>query len=195
MSNKLRSLGSVAGATRGILLTGGTNATPIVGTFTAGHRMKDGDRIGVVGVTGLTAANGDWTVQRATDTTYRLLGSRGNGVFGGTAVVAALMDLTPHQQNHAAVVALGQTFGQAVLVGTLVIEGADNRKADNTNFQYTDSAGALVDGFVSALKSGEVAIPAVTAGGSMFVEVDLKRYMTVRCSAYTSGGASAVIIA
>lgn len=196
MSLKTRSLGSVASAARGILATSGTNATPIVGTFTAGHRMKDGDRIGIVGVTTLTAMNGDWTVKRATDTTYQLLGSRGNGAFAGTAVVAALMDETPFQPRHSALVLVGQTPGAAVLVGTVVVEGADQRKSDNTEFGYTDSAGAYASGFTSALKSGEVAIPAASAGmGGFALEVNLFRYMTFRCSAYTSGGATALLAA
>jgi hypothetical protein len=62
MSLKLRSLGLMGSAARGILITGGTNATPIVATITAGHRLKDGDRIAIAGVTTLTAMNGDFSV-------------------------------------------------------------------------------------------------------------------------------------
>jgi hypothetical protein len=194
MSTKLRSLGTVSAAARGIVVTSGTNATPIVATITAGHRLKDGDRIGIVGVTGLTAMNGDWTVKRVTDTTYQLLGSKGNGAYGGTAVAAALMDLTPHQEKHAALCLIGQPSG-AVLVGTLVIEGATQRKSDNTEFGYTDSSGNYASGFTSALMSGEVAIPAATAGQVIALEVSLMRYMTLRASAYTSGVAGAWLAA
>jgi hypothetical protein len=192
MSLKSRSLGSVASAARGILITSGTNATPIVATVTAGHRLKDRDRIAIAGVTTLTAMNGEWSVERVTDTTYKLLGSAGNGAFAGTAVVAVLCDETPFLPRHSAVVLIGQPSG-AVLVGTLVLEAADS--VDATQFYYTNSSGVATAGFKSALKSGEVAIPAATAGQGLGVEVDLSRYMTLRASAYTSGVASAQLLA
>ena len=194
MSNKTRSLGTCSSAARGILITSGTNATPIVATVTAGHRLKNDDRIGIVGVTTLTAMNGDWSVERVSDTTYKLLGSRGNGAFGGTAVVAALMDNSPFHARHSALLLIGQPSG-AVFVGTLVVEGADLRKSDDTEFGYTDSSGNYASGFTSGLKAGEVAIPAATAGQVMGFEVELKRYMTLRCSAYTSGVASGMLVA
>jgi hypothetical protein len=62
---KLNSLGTVSSAARGILITGGTNATPIVATLTAGHRQHNGDRIAIQGVTTLTAMNGEFTLQRS----------------------------------------------------------------------------------------------------------------------------------
>lgn len=193
MSLKMRSLGTMSSAARGILITGGTNATPIVATVTAGHRLKNGDRIGIVGVTTLTAMNGDWSVSAVAATTAALDGSAGNGAFGGTAVVAVLCDQTPFLPRHSAIAMLSQPSG-AVLVGTIVFEGADLRKSDNTEFQ-SDVSGVPTSGFVSALKSGEIAIPAATAGQIIAVEVDLKRYMTVRCSAYTSGVAQGQLLA
>lgn len=193
MSLKLKSLGSMSSAARGLLITGGTNATPIVATVTAGHRLKNGDRIAIVGVTTLTAMNGDWTVSAVAATTAALDGSAGNGAFGGTAVVAVLCDVTPFLARHSAVALLGQPSG-AVFVGTVVYEKADLRKADNTEFQ-SDVAGVPTSGFVSALKSGEIAIPAATAGQVIGVEVDLGRYMTVRASAYTSGVAQGMLLA
>lgn len=194
MSLKLRSLGTMSSAARGILISSGTNATPIVATVTAGHRLKNGDRIGIVGVTTLTAMNGDWSVSAVAATTATLDGSAGNGAFGGTAVVAVLCDQTPFMAKHSALAALMQPSG-AVLVGTVVFEKADQRKSDNTEFGYTDSSGNYASGFTSALKSGEIAIPAATAGQIIGVEVDLARYMTVRCSAYTSGVAQGVLVA
>ena len=83
-----RSLGQIGAAVRGIVATGGTNAAPIVATLTAGHGLKNGDRITITGVTGLTAMNGDWTVAAAAATTIALEGSVGNGTFGGTPVIA-----------------------------------------------------------------------------------------------------------
>lgn len=190
MSLKLRSLGTMSSAARGILITGGTNATPIVATVTAGHRLKDGDRIAIAGVTGLTSMDGDWRVKSVAATTATLDGSAGNGAFGGTAVVAVLCDETPFLQRHSAIAGLNQPSG-AVFVGTVVFEKADS--VDATQFYYTNSSGVATAGFASALKTGEIAIPAATAGQIIEVEVDLARYMTVRASAYTSGVAQGVL--
>jgi hypothetical protein len=197
MSLKMRSLGTMSSAARGILITGGTNATPIVATITAGHRLKNGDRIGIVGVTTLTAMNGDWTASAVAATTVTLGPpeiSAGNGAFGGTAVVAVVCDKTPFLPRHSAIALLTQPSG-AVFVGTVVYEYADSHKSDETNFQYTNSSGVATDGFNSALLSGEIAIPAATAGQIIGVEVALGRYMTARCSAYTSGVAQGQLIA
>jgi hypothetical protein len=192
MSIKQRSLGSVSSAARGILITGGTNATPIVATITAGHRLKNNDRISIAGVTTLTSMNGDWSVDTVAATTLNLTGSVGNGAFGGTAVVAVLCDRTPFNARHSAIVMINQPSG-AVFVGTLVFEGADS--VDATQFYYTNSSGVATAGFSEALGSGEIAIPAATAGQVMALEVSLRRYMTMRASAYTSGVAGGVLMA
>lgn len=192
MSIKQRSLGTCSSAARGILITSGTNANPIVATVTAGHRLKNGDRIGIAGVTTLTAMNGDWSVSSVGATAATLDGSAGNGAFGGTAVVAALCDQSPFLPRHSAIAMINQPSG-AVFVGTLVFEGADS--ADATQFYYTNSSGVATAGFTSALKSGEIAIPAATAGQSVALEVSLFRYMTMRASAYTSGVAGGVLLA
>lgn len=193
MSIKVRSLGSVASAARGILITSGTNATPIVATVTAGHRLKNGDRIAIAGVTTLTAMNGEFTAASVGATVATLEGSAGNGAFAGTAVVAVVCDRTPFQSRHSALVNIGNTPGQAAFVGTLVLEYADS--VDATQFYYTNSSGVATAGFNSALQSGEIAIPAATAGIGMSLEVNLSRYMTCRASAYTSGGANVQIAA
>jgi hypothetical protein len=192
MSLKQRSLGTVSSAARGILITSGTNATPIVATVTAGHRLKNDDRIAIAGVTTLTAMNGDWTLGSVATTTAALLGSAGNGAFAGTAVVAVLCDTTPLMRGHSAIAMINQPSG-AVFVGTLVFDAADS--VDATQFYYTNSSGVATAGFKDALKSGEIAIPAATAGQAMALEVNLSRYMTMRCSAYTSGVAGGVLLA
>jgi hypothetical protein len=191
MSIKQKSLGSVASAARGILITSGTNATPIVATVTAGHRLKNDDRIAIAGVTTLTNMNGDWSLDAVGATAATLRGSVGNGAFAGTAVVAALCDRTPFNPRHSAIAMINQPSG-AVLVGTVVFEYADS--VDATQF-YNTVAGVATAGFASALQSGEIAIPAATAGQGMSVEVSLARYMTFRASAYTSGVAGAVLMA
>lgn len=192
MSLKLRSLGTVSAAARGIVISGGTNATPIVATITAAHRLKNGDRIGIAGVTTLTSMNGDWSVSAVAATTVSLDGSAGNGAYGGTAVVAALMDRTPHMAKHSGVLTVTQPSG-AVFVGTAVVEVADS--VDATQFYYTNSSGVATAGFADGLMSGEIAIPAATAGQAIQVEVMLRRYMTFRASAYTSGVAAATVAA
>ena len=193
MSIKVRSLGSVASAARGILITGGTNATPIVATVTAGHRLKNTDRIAIAGVTTLTAMNGDWTGASVGATAVTLEGSAGNGAFAGTAVVAIVCDRSPFHARHSAQVSINNTPGQAAFVGTMVIEYADS--VDATQFYYTNTSGVATAGFFSALQSGEIAIPAATAGMGMTLEVNLSRYLTCRASAYTSGGANVQIAA
>lgn len=191
MSIKQVSLGTCSSAARGILITGGTNATPIVATLTAGHRLKNLARIAIAGVTTLTSMNGDFSLDTVAATTANLTGSVGNGAFGGTAVVAALCDRTPFLPRHSALAQINQPSG-AVFVGTLVFEYADS--VDATQF-YNTVAGVATAGFASALQSGEIAIPAATAGQVMALEVSLARYMTMRCSAYTSGVAGGVLCA
>lgn len=188
---KQRSLGTCSSAARGILITGGTNATPIVATVTAGHRLKNGDRIAIAGVTTLTAMNGEWSASSVAATAATLDGSAGNGTYGGTAVVSVLCDKTPFLPRHSAIAMVNQPSG-AVFVGTLVFEMADS--IDATQHYYTNSSGVATAGFQSALLSGEIAIPAATAGQSVALEVSLSRYMTMRASAYTSGVAGGVLL-
>lgn len=184
---KYNSLGTVSSAARGILITGGTNATPIVATVTAGHRQNNGQRIAIQGVTTLTSMNGEWTIGSVGATVATLLGSAGNGAFGGTAVVAKVMDTTPFIAKHSAVAFTGDIGVAVIFIGTVVIESADS--VDGTQFLYTNSSGVATAGFKDALLSGEIAIAAqtVVGGGSCPVEVQLSRYMALRCSAYTSG--------
>lgn len=195
MSLKLNSLGTMSSAARGILITGGTNATPIVATVTAGHRQRNGERIAIQGVTTLTSMNGEWTIGSVGATAATLLGSAGNGAFGGTAVVAKVMDTTPFEAKHSAVAMVADLGVAVILIGTFVIEAADS--VDGTQFLYTNSSGVATAGFKDALLSGEIAIPAqtVVGGGSCHVEVMLSRYMTARCTAYTSGTAIAALMA
>lgn len=178
MSIKVQSLGAVAAAANGITCSTTTNATPIVATFGANHGLKNGDRIVLSGITGNTGANGEWEIESTGANTFKLLGSVGNGAHGGTAVVAVLADRTPFMKGHAAMAIVGDTPGGAVLVGTVLIESSD----DNSTF--ADAKG-----------TGQVAIPAATAGIHYALEVALKKYMRFRASAYTSGGACAQLMA
>jgi len=175
---KTRGIGAVAAAANGITCSSTTNATPIVATLGANHGLKNGDRISISGITGNTAANGQWTVSSVGATSATLDGSSGNGVHAGTAAVSVLCDQTPFMPRHSAVAAIGTTPGGAVLVGTVLVEGSDDDAS-----------------FASALASGLIAIPAVTAGLGVALEVKLQRYMRLRASAFTSGGAQASLLA
>lgn len=64
------------------LITGTTNATPIVVT-SAAHGLSNNDMVGVLGVGGNTAANGIWSVANVATNTFELAGSTGNGAYTG----------------------------------------------------------------------------------------------------------------
>ncbi len=66
-------------------VTGATNASPIVITSPS-HGLTTGERVNISGVTGNTAANGDWTITVIDASSFSLNGSTGNGdyISGGT---------------------------------------------------------------------------------------------------------------
>jgi hypothetical protein len=171
MSMKVVSLGAVASAVEGITCSSSTNATPIVLTIAPStkHRIKDGDRIGVAGITGNTAANGDFTASATAATAVTLLGSVGNGTHGGTAVLRQVMDTTPHMKRHSAACFINP-LDTAAFVGTISVDGSDDNVTAN---------------FATALTSGALALGANV--GHLVVEVKLSSYMRLICSAYTSG--------
>jgi hypothetical protein len=70
-------------------LSAATNATPIVCTTGTPHGLTTGNVVTVAGVTGNTNANGTKRVNVLSATTFELVGSAGNGVFGGTGTVVA----------------------------------------------------------------------------------------------------------
>lgn len=197
MSIKSLSLGSAAAAAAGIVISGTTNATPVVATFGAGHGLKDGDRVAVAGITGNTGANGVFGLKFTGTNTAQLVGSAGNGVHGGTPRVAVLCDKTPVMKGHSATLA---TFGN--LVGTLDIEAYDS---------YADfAAGSNVAGISAPAASGGAlgvtnsngsgAAPAkssvVLAATNAGIELELAplpRYLRAVVSAYTSGTGGAVV--
>ena len=168
MSTKMQSLGVIAGGTahEGLRVTGGTNATPIVLTINAGHGLKVGDRARVAGITGLTAANGEWTLSAVAATTVTLEGSVGNGTFGGTATTRVLCDKTPFMKGHDASAFVGSTDAYD---GTVIVEGSD----DDTTYATAVKGSALV-----------------STQDNVFVEVSLARYMRFRSSAAGTTGAS-----
>lgn len=180
MSNKVISLGRCASAAAGITISAATNATPIVATIapSTDHGLKNGDRISIGGVTGNTAANGDWTVSSIAAAAVTLPGSVGNGTYGGTPAVSVLMDNTPHMKAHAASCELHT----AAFSGTVLVEGGTTVDSTNSVTDFAD------------VKKG-LALSANQSIGGFSFEVDLKRYMRLRCSAYTSGGIGATLVA
>jgi hypothetical protein len=199
MSTKVQSLGSAGSAVAGILITSGTNATPIVATVTAGHGLKNGDRIAIAGVTGLTAMNGVWTLGSVGATTATLLGSVGNGAFGGTAVVGVVFDKTPFMKGHAATL---QMSGVA-LVGTMAIRAfasyADFALATQANPggaeapvqdpAWTNTAGNATTTPASSTLVATAAAPINTT------ELKCQYIMQAVCTAFTSGVMNPRIVA
>lgn len=188
MSNKVISLGSAGSAAAGIVVSGSTNATPIVITLTAGHGQKDGSRLAISGITGNTAANGEWTLTSVGATTATLVGSVGNGTHGGTVRAAVINDVTPMMRNHSAAMHLGGN-----LVGTLDIEAyesyadfaAGQNNAGATAPVLTPSMGTNSAG--SASTPAKTTITAAATNAGFATEVKLARYMRAVVTAYTSG--------
>jgi hypothetical protein len=70
-------------------VTGATNATPIVITTSAAHGLFSGTLVNIAGVTGNTAANGEWRILLLSPTTFSLDRSVGSGAYvaGGTGTI------------------------------------------------------------------------------------------------------------
>ena len=197
MSTRTLSLGSAGSAVAGILVTDGTNASPIVITITAGHGLKNGDRIAIAGVTGNTGMNGIWTLASVTATTAVLVGSVGNGTTAGTIVAGVVCDKTPFMAGHNATL----HFGDSALVGTVFVDSF----ANFTDFAAGDNetggeVGPVVDDISYTQAAGSTTVPcssskAFTAGTTYPVTVKLGYIMKLRCSAFTSGVVRGVLVA
>lgn len=187
MTIKTTSLGRAVAAAAGITISAATNATPIVVTLGATSGLKDGDRIAIAGITGNTAANGEWPLKMLTPTTAQLVGSVGNGAFGGTAKVAVINDVTPNMAKHSNALNIAGN-----LVGTIDIEAYDSY-ADfvaGTNASGT-AAAPITSPAVGTNSAGSGAAPAKTTivnpDSGMVCEVKLARYMRAVVTAFTSG--------
>jgi hypothetical protein len=201
VSLKAKSLGSAGSAVQMLLVTGGTNATPIVATFAANSGLKSGDRVAIAGITGLTAMNGIWTVEMVTATTYKLLGSVGNGTYGGTPRCAQVFDQTPTMQNHSAVLQFGGNLVGTVtltayaslaeftandnsLLGTVVAPVVSSSVQGVTNTNATSAS--------SSTKATSALVLAATNAGSEY-EVKLPYILHAEVTAYTSGTGIATV--
>lgn len=190
MTIKTTSLGRAAAAAALLTISAATNATPIVITLNANHGLKDTDRLAIAGVTGLTAMNGEFSLKFTGQNTAQLLGSSGNGAFGGTPRVAVINDMTPNMAKHSNALNIGGT-----LVGTLDIEAYDIYAdfAAGTNASGTATAPAL-SGSVGTNTAGSGAAPAKTTivnpDAGMVFEVKMPRYLRAVITAFTSGSAN-----
>lgn len=194
MSVKTTSLGSAGSAVAGILISAATNATPIVLTLAAGHGLKNGDRLAVSGITGNTNANGEWTLASVTATGATLVGSVGNGAYGGTPRAAVIFDTTPMMRNHT-----GSMWIAGNGVATLDVEAYESY-ADFAAGQ--NNAGAIAPvlspsgvtnsaGSTTTPAKSTIGLVATNAGFGF--EVKLARYMRAVLTAYTSGTAGVFV--
>ena len=204
MAIKALSIGSAGSAVGMHLVTGGTNATPIVATFAANSGLKTGDRVAIAGITGLTAMNGEWTLEAVTATTFKLLGSVGNGTYGGTPRCALIFDKTPHMEDHSMYLQtqgnlvgsiLLESFGSYsefaaganALLGTVtppVVAGASTGIVTNTTATSASS---------STIASSTIALAAINEGFGC--EIKPAKYLRCSVSAYTSGTGAGAILA
>ncbi|APW37152.1 hypothetical protein RD110_08035 [Rhodoferax koreense] len=169
-------------------MSGATNATPIVITLGAGHGLKNDDRIAIAGITGNTNANGTWSLANVTATTAVLLGSSGNGAYGGTPRVGVVFSHTPHMKQHSMNCA---AWGNGV--ATLDIESyaslADFAAGSNNDGAsapvMAPSIGVASAGSNSTPAKSTVTLTAATSG----VEFEIKPNIIMRAvlTAYTSG--------
>ena len=201
MSLKALSLGSAGSAVQMLLITGGTNATPIVATFAANSGLKTGDRVAIAGITGLTAMNGIWEVEFVTATTYKLLGSVGNGTYGGTPRCAQVFDKTPNMRGHSGVLQFGGN-----LVGTVTLT------AYQSLAEFTANDNSLLGTVVAPVKSSSVqgvtntnatsassstkatsALVLAATNSIGYHEINIPLILHAEITAYTSGTGSAVV--
>jgi hypothetical protein len=198
MAIKAKSLGSAGSAVQTLLITGGTNATPIVATFAANSGLKTGDRVAIAGITGLTAMNGIWTLEAVTSTTFKLLGSVGNGTYGGTPRCAQVFDQTPLHAGHAAKLSMqGNLVGTITLtafaslaeftandnslLGTVVAPVQSSAVQGVTNTNATSAS--------SSTKATSALVMAATNAASQY-EIKLPYILHGEITAYTSGTGS-----
>lgn len=195
MSLKLASLGTAGSAADTLTISGSTNATPIVVTFGAGHGKKTGDRVAIAGITGNTAANGEWALNFTGTNTAQLVGSVGNGTHGGTPRVATIFDHTPLHRAHSGVLSLGGN-----LVGSLTLTAFESYAefAANDNSGLGAVSAPLVSGGATGVTNTNAtsassstkatSVIAITAAmQGLELEVKMPRYLHSAVSAYTSG--------
>lgn len=198
---KALSLGSAGSAVQMLLISGATNATPIVITVAANSGLKTGDRVAIAGITGNTGANGIWELEAVTATTFKLLGSVGNGTYGGTPRCAQVFDRTPTMKGHTGVM---QFAGN--LVGTVTLTAyaslAEFTANDNSlgGFVAAPVKSSAVQGVTNtnatsastSTKATSALVLAATNAGSEY-EINMPYILHAEVTAYTSGTGIATV--
>lgn len=192
---KIRSLGVCTGVARGMVITGASNATPIVATVT-GNRFQAYERVGVFGVATNTAANGIWTYARINATTGNLVGSAGNGAATMTnAVIAAIMDVTPFMRGHSAVAHAHMTANQLPFDGTFAVMGSRLGATDAQILASNSTTLATYFEDIATADGRAFSVGGPTNDGiDEYREVKLRKWMYLNCSAHTAGGVEVDII-
>lgn len=200
MSIKVRSLGTAVAATRGITVSALSNASPVVATFNARSRVKDGERFALFGTTGNTGANGIFEIDSMEYSGYtaNLKGSVGNGTATLTkTVVACVFDKTPFMKGHSAAVKVAKAVDSIAFDGTFAIMGVNDDLAAATDDAILASdSDDLATYFESVVDGEPFTVPGATNDGSDEIrEIKLRRFMYLNVSSYTAGGIDADILA
>lgn len=201
MSTKVKSIGSAGSAADLIVVSGSTNATPIVITVAADSGLKTGDKLAIAGITGNTAANGIWELVAVTATTFQLKGSAGNGAHGGSPRAAQVFDQTPLMANHSAKLAMN---GNLVGTVTLTAFGSYREFAANDNSLggavtapvQSDAAQGVTNTDATSASTSTKATSAIVMAATnagMEVEVKLPYILHGAITAYTSGTVSCAV--
>ncbi|HYJ46053.1 MAG TPA: hypothetical protein VEV81_05510 [Pyrinomonadaceae bacterium] len=125
------------------LITGATNATPIVITA-AGHGYSNGDIVAIYGVLGNTAANGIFKVANVTTNTFELQTRAGANVSGNGAYTLGgrVMNLTaPDNWDDIASAA-------RVATATLASKTKTNGVADAADVTFTAVSGDVCEALI-----------------------------------------------
>lgn len=124
------------------VITGATNATPIVIT-SANHGLLTGTSVTIFNVRGNTAANGTWVVTALTANTFSLDTSVGNGAYVANRAVTTATNATPivvtsnsHGFNNGDVVTIRDVLGNTNANGIWTVAN----KTTNT-FELAGSVG------------------------------------------------------
>lgn len=124
--------------TRGGVINNASNATPIVITSN-NHRLRNGDRITVTGVTGNTAANGTFTITNfnpVNPNQFILNGSSGNGAYAGGGAWTHVDGVNPRVKPG----------GQGGIHFSIVVDPADDNTVyvggDRQDSPFINSIGA-----------------------------------------------------
>ena len=149
-----------------VAITGATNASPIVIQSVA-HGLGLGDQVRISGVTGNTAANGDFFVTpidpdgngpQSINDFFQLNGSAGNGNYGGGGTWREISGLSPREKPggqgniHFSLIA-DRTNANIVYVG-----------GDRQELPFPNAIGA--DGYTGRLFRGDASVAAVAPGST-----------------------------